>query len=566
MCDVGSHVVPAFSRGGGVTHAEEGDTQGAYLKFDFLVNGENINANGPTYFAEKGDTVTLSVKNVTVNGETAENVSYQWFSDTEDAIQDADSPQYSFEFEEEVQYWCEVTADDAQATMSQRAIFKEDTLTVKASSTPACTLDEDGNYQIYDIAQGDTVILQVDAQSSAPEAEVNYQWYKYTLWTDNESEETDGKIENGIESTYTLTKEGAGIDLYTCEVSDGNRTDYVSFYVNPVDTMQIAPAINGVTPEPFERGYFYVAKQGEEITMSVNAVSSNADVTYKWVKRTWAGGMPIDENVGASDSVTVTKSKGAEYGDEYYFCYVNDGNEQLEVGIVLFELYPYQVTAEAVPEEETPAISINNEVEELSNYLLKEDLEALNRGSKATIKLTSEKKENIETSEKEKIEQKLTNDSTVGMYLDLNLYKNVEGETEQQITETGTDVSLSIDIPASMENTDLDSKRTYQVVRIHDGEAETLVSDYDSESGKLTFNTDRFSTYAIAYADEMTGEAQQDVPQKPGAADKKEDIHANSAAVQTGDSGNAMIWIVGILLSCCGLIGVSRMILWKLKK
>ena len=152
------------------------------------------------------------------------------------------------------------------------------------------------------------------------------------------------------------------------------------------------------------------------------------------------------------------------------------------------------------------------------------------------------------------------------MYLDLNLYKNVEGETEQQITETGTDVSLSIDIPASMENTDLDSKRTYQVVRIHDGEAETLVSDYDSESGKLTFNTDRFSTYAIAYADEMTGEAQQDVPQKPGAADKKEDIHANSAAVQTGDSGNAMIWIVGILLSCCGLIGVSRMILWKLKK
>ena len=39
------------------------------------------------------------------------------------------------------------------------------------------------------------------------------------------------------------------------------------------------------------------------------------------------------------------------------------------------------------------------------------------------------------------------------------------------------------------------------VIRVHDGKTEIIPCEYDPETGKATFETDKFSSYAIAYTD-----------------------------------------------------------------
>lgn len=544
----------------------------AVLSYDLLVNGEDFRVSDGTFYFEKGTPVTLSVENVTLDGTSAEEVSYQWYKmgPSDDGfceIQGEVSSEYSFEFNEVADYMCAVEANGANTSVS--VSLKEDTLKVNVSSDPSGEIDEWGDYQIYDIAQGENVTLNVEAESTQSD-ELTYKWSRMTLWT-GEMEEV---IEGATESSYTMTK-AAGTERYTCEVSDGNRTEWAYFVVNPASSLTTAPTVNGVSPEAFERGYMYVAKQGEEVTMKINAASSNADVTYRWEKREFTSEGTVITPMGDSDSLTVTKGKGDQGAveEESYFCYVDDGNEHMEVMIILFGLHPYQVTkqTETVGAADVPDVSINNDVEELSNYLLREDLEALNGGSEAEIRLTAESKTDVDDAEKAEIEKLLADDSEVGMYLDLNLYKSVDGN-EVQVTETGTDISLTVDVPSDMQ----EEGRTYQVIRIHDGSAEELDCVFDAESKTLTFDTDRFSTYAVAYkdaADEIKDpdgtenpptitddpENKKDPDQTTPAADKAEKtdkIDGNDTvktAVKTGDNSSVAVW-AGIALISCGVI------------
>lgn len=67
-----------------------------------------------------------------------------------------------------------------------------------------------------------------------------------------------------------------------------------------------------------------------------------------------------------------------------------------------------------------------------------------------------------------------------------------------------------------------------------DGSVETLVATFDSETGELTFVTDKFSTYAITYKDVDIAEKVDDTP-------------------KTGDTANPAAWLVLMLLGGLGL-------------
>ena len=54
------------------------------------------------------------------------------------------------------------------------------------------------------------------------------------------------------ETSNTLSfSKGIGIELFGCYVSDGNRSRYVMFFVDPVDTLTVTPTINGFMPKRF---------------------------------------------------------------------------------------------------------------------------------------------------------------------------------------------------------------------------------------------------------------------------------------------------------------------------
>ena len=67
------------------------------------------------------------------------------------------------------------------------------------------------------------------------------------------------------------------------------------------------------------------------------------------------------------------------------------------------------------------------------------------------------------------------------------------GYWESPITEFENPVTVSLQLPADA----LSANETYSIIRKHDGEYEELDAEYDSESGNLTFETNKFSEYTL---------------------------------------------------------------------
>ena len=104
---------------------------------------------------------------------------------------------------------------------------------------------------------------------------------------------------------------------------------------------------------------------------------------------------------------------------------------------------------------------------------------------------------------------------TLGQYLDINLYK-VVGNSRSAIAETDRKITITIDVPDSLKNTDGTKTRIFAVIRAHGGKAE-LLADLDDNADTITIETDRFSTYAIVYKDTAGGNINQDgLSGKPG--------------------------------------------------
>ncbi|MBQ3528896.1 MAG: terpene cyclase/mutase family protein [Oscillospiraceae bacterium] len=107
---------------------------------------------------------------------------------------------------------------------------------------------------------------------------------------------------------------------------------------------------------------------------------------------------------------------------------------------------------------------------------------------------------NVSAADKALIEKSLDK-NTVGLYLDITLSKKLGNAEPVKITETNGEVTVTVVVPENLRNTDSKVNRTYKVIRIHDGKTDVLDTAYDATTGKLSFQTDCFSTYALVYTD-----------------------------------------------------------------
>ncbi len=116
-----------------------------------------------------------------------------------------------------------------------------------------------------------------------------------------------------------------------------------------------------------------------------------------------------------------------------------------------------------------------------------------------------------------KVEEVLGSDFTVGTYLDLTLWKQVEGSDAVAVTEVPNGkVKVTIEVPENMRV----AGATYKIIRIHNGVATVIDTAVDETTWKLTFETDAFSTYALIYTENTTvsgGDAV--VTEQPAPAD-----------------------------------------------
>lgn len=89
----------------------------------------------------------------------------------------------------------------------------------------------------------------------------------------------------------------------------------------------------------------------------------------------------------------------------------------------------------------------------------------------------------------------------IGQYLNVDLYKLVGG-TRTYISETSRKIRVVIGVPDSLKNAEA-AARTFCIIRVHNGQTEIL-PDLDGSADTITIETDRFSTYAIAYKDSVS--------------------------------------------------------------
>ncbi|MGN0637276.1 MAG: hypothetical protein ACI4J0_02800 [Huintestinicola sp.] len=111
----------------------------------------------------------------------------------------------------------------------------------------------------------------------------------------------------------------------------------------------------------------------------------------------------------------------------------------------------------------------------------------------------------VSAEDKALIESALSENMTVGMFLDIVLVKKI-GELETAIHETNAPVTITFEMPEDLINKDENVARKYFIIRVHEGAVDILECTFDPATGKASFMTDRFSSYAIAYRDTVTVE------------------------------------------------------------
>ena len=129
----------------------------------------------------------------------------------------------------------------------------------------------------------------------------------------------------------------------------------------------------------------------------------------------------------------------------------------------------------------------------------------------------------------------------VGKYLDITLYKNIDG-TNKSIHELTKVMKVTIKVPEELINKDSKTKREYYIARSHNGKVDILETKYNEKTNSLTFETDKFSDYAILYKDTKEKEAVK--VETTNKETVKSESKKEVKKVKTGDNAN----IIGLMM------------------
>lgn len=229
--------------------------------------------------------------------------------------------------------------------------------------------------------------------------------------------------------------------------------------------------VNG-KPQMVEHGRtrFNLTADQETMIYVVVAADIAGNMTDMTVILNQPGSLPVTD-----DSVVIPEQTPAPSS-------ANEGN-------------PGQVKKSVKVVQGAPDTSLTTSTAKLKTAVLSGDeQQAVNDGSKANIELRIR---NIDSSvpqgDKELVIANLS-DYTVGEYLDITLWKKVGSKSASKVTNINSPVTVTVTIPEELRS----RSREFVIMRVHKG-AVSVLEDQDSATNTVTFMTDRFSTYALAY-------------------------------------------------------------------
>ena len=391
------------------------------------------------------------------------------------------------------------------------------------------------SYRVFDDGDGSSSASNPEMTSESTDG------YEYTLnvgtwyglsfnWTGYLGTSGQTRLDKFTETGYfeagnsTLTNDGNGLGTmygweYFCFKPTKAGTTSVEIFGGKKVTFHI------VDPNATEDTNYVTVENFDDVTVT----SGTLDVDC-WPKVTWNTDI-MDQEKYFSEELFESKDGGSTWSSLYKL-EPQSGYDTLAVELTTkdsgrmyklvctydgTELYNktktvtvVDKTATAETTEGTPSTTttydegaIVNTVKE--SYLTDEQKEAVDNGASVEVKTTASKIEPT-AEDKNLVEAQLNSNNTVAMYLDLKVLASVTKDGEQvgdtvTVSETGTPVKFTIALDDAYINTKDTVERTYQVVRVHNGTVDVLPASFDAESKTITFETDKFSTYAIMYTD-----------------------------------------------------------------
>lgn len=182
------------------------------------------------------------------------------------------------------------------------------------------------------------------------------------------------------------------------------------------------------------------------------------------------------------------------------------------------------------------------EGENKDKYVVANEEEIVNEVTNAMIT-----KEDVNEDTIALIEETVEGKYTLLSFYDVSLIKVTDNnEVIGHVTDADEAVKVTLGLPTELPELKEGFTRKYYVVRIHEGEA-TVISDVtDNGDGTVSFNSDKFSTYAIAYED---------------VKETKEETKETVENPQTGDK-----LITNIIVSVISISGIAGISVAKRKK
>ena len=146
-------------------------------------------------------------------------------------------------------------------------------------------------------------------------------------------------------------------------------------------------------------------------------------------------------------------------------------------------------------------MEVNVDEETIAEAILTEEEKAIiDAGKSVKIEVVvKDITESVSKEEKKKIEETIK-DKVIAAYIDISVLKTIEGQDTQSVSNTNSKIKFALSVPDELLD-ESKPERKFYIIRNHDGKIEILDSEYDPVNNTLTFETDRFSTYAIAYTD-----------------------------------------------------------------
>ena len=206
------------------------------------------------------------------------------------------------------------------------------------------------------------------------------------------------------------------------------------------------------------------------------------------------------------------------------------------------------------------------EVTSVSGKTVENIKNAINEGKviSTEVQVTPVKETEVNAQDKKVLEDHIDQNVNIAQYLDINILVKANNQVIGEINQLNKEITFTVAIPEDL----MKEGRTFYVIRVHDGKAEKLET-VENEDGTLTFKTDKFSTYALAYEDvqESTttpiqpGQSQDDIkgetvvtPDNNQQVTNTQNTQETTKEPKTGDTSNIALYGAMALISL-GLVG-----------